>query len=103
MGRFLQQDPILSINLYAYCENDPVNYYDPYGLSKAEVIVKGAYKFIKYVGDRFYGGDHWHVLCRKTGELLGRVSPEGKVLTGFVPNKALKILTKLGKIASMQY
>lgn len=34
VGRFLSQDPLMFIdgpNLYAYCNNDPVNYIDPWG------------------------------------------------------------------------
>jgi RHS repeat-associated protein len=36
IGRFLQTDPIRfsagDVNIYRYCENDPVNLWDPYGL-----------------------------------------------------------------------
>jgi RHS repeat-associated protein len=32
MGRFISRDPIKSVNLYAYANNNPLNYLDPYGL-----------------------------------------------------------------------
>ena len=38
---------------------------------------------------------------RRTGELLGRVSTEGKVLTGSIPKKALSMLKALGKIGGI--
>ncbi|MFQ5684930.1 MAG: RHS repeat-associated core domain-containing protein, partial [Candidatus Binatia bacterium] len=31
-GRFLQEDPLLTLNLYAYTGNNPVNFTDPSGL-----------------------------------------------------------------------
>jgi RHS repeat-associated protein len=37
LGRFLQPDPLgylAGLNLYRYCDNDPVNWLDPYGLDK---------------------------------------------------------------------
>jgi RHS repeat-associated protein len=32
-GRFLQQDPIWDDNSYSYCWNDPINWFDPLGLT----------------------------------------------------------------------
>ena len=32
IGRFLQRDPIYGINLYTYTLNNPINWFDPYGL-----------------------------------------------------------------------
>ncbi len=88
-------------NLYTYTGDNPVNWIDPLGLAGERPIEKGSYRFIKYVGDLYHGGEHWHVYLRRTGELLGRINPEGKVLTGEVPIKAIKILTKLGKIGGV--
>ncbi len=41
LGRFLQPDPIGypdSLNIYAYCLNNPINWIDPYGLTPFGVI-----------------------------------------------------------------
>jgi RHS repeat-associated protein len=103
IGRFLQRDPIGfydNINPYTYVGNNPLKWIDPLGMTKADVITKGSYVFIKYAGDTHHGGKHWHVLARKGGNLLGRVSLEGKVLTGSIPRKALKLLTQAGGIQS---
>ncbi len=83
-------------NLYAFVGNNPVNWVDPLGISKAEVIEKGAYRFVKYVGDSMHGGEHWHIYARKGDELLGRVSLDGTILPGskHIPAKALKTSAK---------
>ena len=38
IGRFLQEDPVQDDNLYAYGNNNPINYGDPYGLFPIETF-----------------------------------------------------------------
>ena len=40
LGRFMQEDPYPGdgLNLYAYCHNNPVTYYDPSGFSKTYTV-----------------------------------------------------------------
>ncbi len=43
IGRFTQEDIYRGdgLNLYAYCANNPVGYYDPYGLAKKQLLCVG--------------------------------------------------------------
>ena len=70
----------------------PTVFVDPSGLTAVEEVTKGAYIYVKYPGDKMHG-PHVHVLARRGGALLGRVTPDGaRVLTGSVPKTALKKL-----------
>ena len=40
IGRFLSEDPIWSPNLYVYADNNPINYYDPYGTMSIGILSK---------------------------------------------------------------
>lgn len=61
MGRFLQEDTYRGdgLNLYAYCANNPVVYYDPSG----------------------HGLKSWlENLCKKIAEFFGEDTPAGEVV-----------------------
>ncbi|WP_235919910.1 RHS repeat-associated core domain-containing protein [Clostridium porci] len=89
LGRFMQEDEYLGdgLNLYAYCENNPVVYYDPSGYSSYEAKVGSG------IGDE--GGskgsnssnkiDYKKVFFEQNPELEGQVvvhhSVEQQVLT----------------------
>ncbi len=45
-GRFLGQDPLSAVNLYAYVGNNPTNLIDPYGLFGFKDIKKGLGKAV---------------------------------------------------------
>ncbi|MEI6644543.1 MAG: RHS repeat-associated core domain-containing protein [bacterium] len=53
-GRWLSNDPIGisgGLNLYAFCNNDPVNFRDPMGLCKEKKLLDGEAEAQKYVSD----------------------------------------------------
>ncbi len=63
-GRFINADDvsylgiggILSYNLFAYCENDPVNGYDPYGTFDLNELIGKIKNLMKGMGGRLGGG-----------------------------------------------
>jgi len=77
IGRFLQVDPVVgytsSLNLYAYCGNNPINCLDPFGLKHygleetQQIIDEGRYSFYNPLrhtytsatGWDFAYGPHW--------------------------------------------
>jgi len=54
-GRFISKDPISfaggDVNLYAYVENNPVNWIDPSGLSKTKGILNGNDEYLRRLKD----------------------------------------------------
>ncbi|MFC1716763.1 FG-GAP-like repeat-containing protein [Candidatus Poribacteria bacterium] len=53
LGRFVSEDPIQSVNLYSYCENNPTLYSDPYGLVKIKIPFIGIEIAEFAAGERF--------------------------------------------------
>ncbi len=63
-GRFINADDvsylgiggILSYNLFVYCENDPINGYDPYGTFDLNELIGKIKNLMKGMGGRLGGG-----------------------------------------------
>jgi RHS repeat-associated protein len=74
-GRFLQQDPIFSVNPYPYAGGNPANFVDPFGLSAAPEKIpvgKGPCNGIDCTRTRWWGNGYGYcemVACDKCGVL----------------------------------
>ena len=53
IGRFLRVDPLGALNPYVYCENDPLNFVDPWGLE----LTPGS--SLEYLGGDIYNTLNW--------------------------------------------
>ena len=100
-GRWLSKDPIGisgGIALYEFCDNSPICLTDPVGLDPLS-IEKGRYIFEMYSGDSHFGGPHVHVFEKRTRNLLGRITPNGDIISsgskGRIPNAALNAFKKV--------
>jgi RHS repeat-associated protein len=109
LGRFLSADQVggrvgslQSWNRYSYVENNPSGFVDPDGRQKRALKVwqNKQYLIKLYKGDTYHGGRHYHIVQRKGGKLIGRVSGMGKVLTGNVPKSVLRFMARGGLIGS---
>jgi RHS repeat-associated protein len=85
IGRFLQPDPIGyddGMNMYAYVENNPVNWYDPYG-EEAIVMARPLEGSIgQFAANRLYGkgdvrGQHYQIFY-SDGSNSGYFKPKKK-------------------------
>jgi RHS repeat-associated protein len=81
LGRFLQTDPIGyadSMNLYAYCGNNPLNWIDPYGLKMG---------WLELIGHAFKGSyeGHWGEMGKGAleGANEGQMAANEQVVSGF--------------------
>lgn len=87
-GRFIQKDPIAiagGINLYAYVEQDPVNWIDPLGL-QATTMIPGFLPIFVPPGSVFDPGSHDNsVFVRSSIELLSYFDP--RPLVDWILNK----------------
>ncbi len=60
VGRFVSEDPIRDgLNWYAYCHNDPINFYDPFGMWEEgdEKLPEFIQKAIQVYTDEWYAAD----------------------------------------------
>jgi len=81
LGRFISRDPLEEsggLNLYAYCQNDPVNKWDYLGLTIGEIFVQG-------VGAGWAG---WQIILN--GETAVRIDNELYYVTGR-PQEGMKV------------
>jgi len=73
LGRFLQPDPIgyaAGLNLYTYCDNDPVSLVDPYGL------VCGS-KYTDWIVPDHYGDADFTSACQNHDDCYGAHEDQG--------------------------
>jgi RHS repeat-associated protein len=106
-GRFMSQDCFdymddrdpLSLNLYTYCQNNPLRYYDPSGNSPKDILygfitaiddsifLGGAQKSVEFFLGKFnknFESDYDYFLGRVAGDIVAMASGEGASIWGIL-------------------
>jgi RHS repeat-associated protein len=117
-GRWLQKDPILfaggDTELYGYCVNDPVNFFDPFGLCPETIqnrkgfagrTIDGLYTDIYSFVNPDLPDDRVNVFMAVVGMVVDSIDPEVGFTNTIIPRKMLgldggksvHIIEKLGE------
>jgi len=105
-GRFINADgqlnnSILGLNLFAYCQNNPINYTDEFGMAPGDEFAteeEAAKNFAEYYGQKSFDEDIEYGSCiykvkHTTYEEVSRTGFWGKLLGKILGKKKITIVT----------